>query len=158
WDTKPEAHQEDVPTPSNDTQNVFLCRRSCALMPMSRCHRCDGRCTEHQDRPACRTITGLAERRAGIVVLTEGADTSVLSGPLACRSELETCDDRINRLWPAARRICPLRARLVRVTLRARLRIDRRGPRYPCVEQQGQSLLATVRASTQSSPAPRDAP
>ena len=26
WDTKPEAHQEDVPTPSTDTQNVFLCR------------------------------------------------------------------------------------------------------------------------------------
>ena len=27
WDTKPVAHQEDVPTPGNDTQNVFLCRR-----------------------------------------------------------------------------------------------------------------------------------
>src|SRR5215831_10581224 len=26
WDTKPEAHQEDVPTPGTDTQNVFLCR------------------------------------------------------------------------------------------------------------------------------------
>jgi IS6 family transposase len=26
WDTKPEAHQEDVPTPRTDTQNVFLCR------------------------------------------------------------------------------------------------------------------------------------
>ncbi|MDP9183763.1 MAG: hypothetical protein M3P04_13425, partial [Actinomycetota bacterium] len=26
WDTKPAAHQEDVPTPGNDTQNVFLCR------------------------------------------------------------------------------------------------------------------------------------
>jgi hypothetical protein len=26
WDTKPEAHQEDVPTSSTDTQNVFLCR------------------------------------------------------------------------------------------------------------------------------------
>jgi hypothetical protein len=26
WDTKPEAHQEDVPTSPTDTQNVFLCR------------------------------------------------------------------------------------------------------------------------------------
>jgi hypothetical protein len=27
WDTKPdEPHQEDVPTPCIDTQNVFLCR------------------------------------------------------------------------------------------------------------------------------------
>jgi hypothetical protein len=26
WDTKPEAHQEDVPTSGTDTQNVFLCR------------------------------------------------------------------------------------------------------------------------------------
>jgi hypothetical protein len=26
WDTKPEAHQEDVPTSRTDTQNVFLCR------------------------------------------------------------------------------------------------------------------------------------
>src|SRR5262249_5192467 len=26
WDTKPAAHQEDVPTPGHDTQNVFLCR------------------------------------------------------------------------------------------------------------------------------------
>ena len=26
WDTKPAAHQEDVPTPGIDTQNVFLCR------------------------------------------------------------------------------------------------------------------------------------
>ena len=26
WDTKPAAHQEDVPTPDHDTQNVFLCR------------------------------------------------------------------------------------------------------------------------------------
>lgn len=26
WDTKPEAHQGDVPTPRTDTQNVFLCR------------------------------------------------------------------------------------------------------------------------------------
>jgi hypothetical protein len=30
WDTKPAAHQEDVPTPRTDTQNVFLCRRSLA--------------------------------------------------------------------------------------------------------------------------------
>ena len=29
WDTKPEAHQEDVPTPGTDTQNVFLCRVAC---------------------------------------------------------------------------------------------------------------------------------
>jgi hypothetical protein len=28
WDTKPAAHQEDVPTPGTDTQNVFLCRES----------------------------------------------------------------------------------------------------------------------------------
>jgi len=28
WDTKPEAHQGDVPTSPTDTQNVFLCRRS----------------------------------------------------------------------------------------------------------------------------------
>src|SRR5689334_23975242 len=26
WDTKPEAHQGDVPTSRTDTQNVFLCR------------------------------------------------------------------------------------------------------------------------------------
>jgi hypothetical protein len=26
WDTKPEAHQGDVPTSPTDTQNVFLCR------------------------------------------------------------------------------------------------------------------------------------
>ena len=26
WDTKPAAHQGDVPTSGNDTQNVFLCR------------------------------------------------------------------------------------------------------------------------------------
>jgi hypothetical protein len=26
WDTKPEAHQGDVPTSLTDTQNVFLCR------------------------------------------------------------------------------------------------------------------------------------
>jgi hypothetical protein len=26
WDTKPEAHQEDVPTSRTDTQNMFLCR------------------------------------------------------------------------------------------------------------------------------------
>jgi hypothetical protein len=25
WDTKPEAHQGDVPTSRTDTQNVFLC-------------------------------------------------------------------------------------------------------------------------------------
>jgi hypothetical protein len=30
WDTKPEAHQEDVPTSGTDTQNVFLCRMACA--------------------------------------------------------------------------------------------------------------------------------
>jgi len=28
WDTKPEAHQGDVPTSRTDTQNVFLCRES----------------------------------------------------------------------------------------------------------------------------------
>jgi hypothetical protein len=28
WDTKPAAHQEDVPTPGHDTQNAFLCRWS----------------------------------------------------------------------------------------------------------------------------------
>jgi hypothetical protein len=26
WDTKPEAHQGDIPTSPTDTQNVFLCR------------------------------------------------------------------------------------------------------------------------------------
>jgi hypothetical protein len=26
WDTKPAAHQEDLPTSGTDTQNVFLCR------------------------------------------------------------------------------------------------------------------------------------
>src|SRR5215472_10119771 len=26
WDTKPEAHQRDVPTSRTDTQNAFLCR------------------------------------------------------------------------------------------------------------------------------------
>jgi hypothetical protein len=26
WDTKPEAHREDVPSSGSDTQNVFLCR------------------------------------------------------------------------------------------------------------------------------------
>jgi hypothetical protein len=31
WDTKPAAHQEDVPTPGTDTQNVFLCRDLLAL-------------------------------------------------------------------------------------------------------------------------------
>jgi len=31
WDSKPEAHQEDVPTPGTNTQNVFLCRYVCAL-------------------------------------------------------------------------------------------------------------------------------
>jgi uncharacterized membrane protein YkvA (DUF1232 family) len=34
WDTKPEAHQEDVPTPRTDTQNVFLCRDVSATLPM----------------------------------------------------------------------------------------------------------------------------
>src|SRR5205823_8664626 len=32
WDTKPEAHQGDVPTSRTDTQNVFLCRCGCALL------------------------------------------------------------------------------------------------------------------------------
>ncbi|MCW2645641.1 MAG: hypothetical protein JWP07_1750 [Pseudonocardiales bacterium] len=35
WDTKPAAHQEDVPTSGTDTQNVFLCRRQFADLPMS---------------------------------------------------------------------------------------------------------------------------
>ena len=30
-DTKPEAHQGDVPTSRTDTQNVFLCRVECAI-------------------------------------------------------------------------------------------------------------------------------
>jgi hypothetical protein len=28
WDTKPKAHQDDVPTSGTDTQNIFLCRKS----------------------------------------------------------------------------------------------------------------------------------
>jgi hypothetical protein len=32
WDTKPAAHQGDVPTSCIDTQNVFLCRRSCGAI------------------------------------------------------------------------------------------------------------------------------
>jgi len=38
WDTKPAAHQEDVPTPGIDTQNDFLCRGA-AHPPLPRCAR-----------------------------------------------------------------------------------------------------------------------
>jgi Flp pilus assembly CpaF family ATPase len=29
-----QAHQEDVPTPLNDTQNVYLCRELCLRIPL----------------------------------------------------------------------------------------------------------------------------
>jgi hypothetical protein len=93
-----------------------------------------------------RTVTDSANglpalcRRA-----TEEADTSFLASGtwgtrLVCWSSLEICDDRIRPLWPTARRICPLLAPLVRVTLQARFEIRNRGALSPCVAEQGQSL------------------
>jgi hypothetical protein len=92
-----------------------------------------------------RTVTGLTERLAGVVLATEEADRSFLSSGtwgtrLVCWSSLEICDDRIRPLWPTARRICPLLAGLVRVTLQARFEIRNRGALSPCVAEQGQSL------------------
>jgi hypothetical protein len=59
WDTKPEAHQEDVPSSCNDTQNVFLCRGWCAkLANRARLGDRLGRFCHEDARPAVSVQTG----------------------------------------------------------------------------------------------------
>src|SRR5690348_12629720 len=58
WDTKPAAHQEDVPTSCSDTQNVFLCRRECAATRAAVTLRTAwvGRCAGNSRRSDASTV------------------------------------------------------------------------------------------------------